>query len=160
MEKQTKITHEQKQLCKACLMLEAYIETIRPKVEAIYQDTYEHYFPKDHVKDRKGKPITEFRLAYMANEYKAYDWEGFYKEIQIRLKEEKLPPSKPGCCPLLEAEAALRDTRREFCRVCAKALPNGLISWEQLSVAPLELQREFLDINMSYVTPTLKNFKL
>lgn len=150
-----KITREQKQLCKACLLLEAYIETIRPKIEAIYQDTYTLYFPEDHVKDREGKPITDYKLNYRADDYHAYDWKGFYKEVNLRLIEAGFKSEKEGCCPLLEAETALRDTQREFCRVCAEATPNGLISWEKLRVASLELQRKFLDINMKFVVPEL-----
>lgn len=155
-----KPTPEIKSYLTSILLIEAYIETIRPEIEAIYNEVFFYMIPdRLRVNHHTKEPITDqkysYTLDYQDAETKNYI-DAFGDEAKKVLIERGWKPSKPDCCYLLECEGLLRDLQRYFIQECIKTLPQKVKAgmsdeqyYENLNYS-LKLYKKFLEINKSY----------
>lgn len=152
LRKKAEPTFEQKKYCETSLVLEAYIETVKPKIEDIYNNVLDYWFPENSLKDRyTGETITEYKNLHRYDGSLS-DFDSYYKEVARVLKEKGFAPEKEGCCPLLEAEDRLRKTQVLFVKACCDALPENVdLSYKDLANASFKHWKEFIEINTKYV---------
>lgn len=143
-------------LLEAALMIEAYRDTIKPKVEAIYNETMDFMIPPKYLVDKRtGEKITHYNKLYRVEDNEHIP--AFYAGVNKILIEKGFKPEKPGCCHLLETECALRDANRAYLKECCKVLPQRVLGsfspeefFEKLCTGSLEHYKSALEINRSY----------
>ena len=152
-----KPSHTQIKLFESILLLEAYIETIRPEITKIYNDVLFYMIPKHiAVCKRTGEPITDYSKLYRVADSEYI--EKYYHEVRTVLWEsKKFRPTKFEFCHLLESESLLRDLNYQFAKACIEELPGTVLQGKtreeflkSLNYS-LKYYEKFLDINKRWV---------
>ncbi len=144
-------------LAKAVFMAMAYTQTVRETIEPKQQEVIDFYKFKVDQQWRDievGTIITNHKQLYLAH---PDDWQLFQREMDKKYVEVNLIPTKPGNCPLLEAESLERDTKRYFIDGLE---PYTGLSFDRLISSGLDNYRKYIDLNLtifaSKVSKTIK----
>ena len=130
----------------------AYCETIRDIVEPKQQEVVDFFKFKvkpEYVERGREEIISKPSQLYLVDES---DW-GVYDREMIAFFKEKGLKHKEGCCPLLEAESLVRETKKCVADVLE---PFTGISHNRLSYSLKSYERYF-DLQMRLFAPKIKN---
>lgn len=160
-----KPTHKQIKLLETILLLEAYIETIRPRIEAIYNDVLFYMIPEHIAVDRRtGEKVTDHKMLYRLEDSKYVS--AYYQEARKVMIEKGFKPEKDNCCFLLEREATKRDLEREFAKACCETLPEMVLKGQtpdqffEAMFKHYKIYKDFVDLCKRYVIGFVDTKKL
>lgn len=143
-------------LLESALMIEAYRDTIKPQIDAIYNEVMDYMIPPKYLIDKyTGEKITDHNQLYRIEDFDK--WTDYYDEARKVLLERGFKPQKPENCHLLETESLLRDVNNDFVRECCKALPEIVLQGKDpedfakmLWQGNIKHWNEFLEFNRKY----------
>jgi len=158
-----KLTKEIKSYLISMLRTETYIETIKPTIHAIYNDTLDYMIPPAYRQCRRtNETITDYTQLYKINKRDnpkvAKYLKKYYREVDKILTEKGFPGSQPGYCHLLESESLLRALTTLFVNACIKVLPDLGDYTHEKFYETLTYQKNydsFVEINKKYFIPQI-----
>lgn len=154
----------------------AWVETIRPKVEAIHtQVLAENNYPYDFSYLKKTDPekvkelkaendlkyglfIRDHKHAYQMNDA---DFQEYLFKVNALQEAAGLYPQKEGNCPLLEAESMRREAERALIEISIDEMPLKVENKPTLDMitGSLEIYRKWVDLTLMMCVPYVRSAK-